>query len=97
VATLKIAVAELGIIILGSAFIVACCALAHQPGYGTSSIVFVGLALVAVASAWAVRRETGRRGFPRRRRTVLTVCCTGLAVFATLLVSMTVLVNTYGS
>ena len=94
---LKIAIAELVIVALGSAFIIIGYFWADQRGWRTYSILNIGLAIVAVASAWAVRRATsnlGLRGWPGL---MVTGCCAGLAVFATLCVSFLVLLNKLGS
>ncbi len=92
--TLKLVVAQLIIVVLGSTAIVAYYVWAHPGGY---AFLALGLVIVAVASGRAARRATAKLGIRKWLGMTVTACCAGLAVFATLWVSMVVLLNTYGS
>ncbi len=87
---------QLVVVALGSALIIACGAWAHQRGHSWFIPFLPALAIVAVVSAYAIGQATIKLGLRRRLVVLVTAGYTMVVTFATMWLSMFVLLNTYG-
>jgi hypothetical protein len=96
-AVLRIAMAQLAVVGLGVAFIDAGYLWGLPRNARTPSVLLVGLAMVAVASAWVANRALTKLRLRRWLGMMVAGACATVATLTTLEVSMIVIVNTVGS